>query len=39
MTPAVSASPSSGQPPVSPSPMPEQNPPRAPAPAPGKSPP
>ena len=39
MTPAVSASPSSGQPPVSPSPMPEQNPPGAPAPAPGKSPP
>lgn len=39
MTPAVSASPSSGQPPVSPSPMPEQNPPGTPAPAPGKSPP
>ncbi|PYK97519.1 MAG: hypothetical protein DME32_15690 [Verrucomicrobia bacterium] len=39
MTPAVSASPSSRQPPVSPSPMPEQNPPGTPAPAPGKSPP
>jgi hypothetical protein len=39
MTPAVSASPSSRQSPVSPSPMPEQNPPGTPAPAPGKSPP
>jgi len=39
MTPAVSASPSSRQPPVSPSPMPEQNPPGTSAPAPGKSPP
>jgi hypothetical protein len=39
MTPAVSASPSSRQPPVSPSPMAEQNPPGTPAPAPGKSPP
>jgi hypothetical protein len=39
MTPAVSASSSSRQSPVSPSPMPEQNPPGTPAPAPGKSPP